>query len=243
LRSRAAQAYDTPGPRQTPGTGEQPLRHIVYFHGFASSPRGRKIALLRERLEPEGFRLFAPDLNVPSFEKLDFKTMARLAVWEARKRLPAVLVGSSLGALVALEVARRAPAAPLVLIAPALGFGARWIDRLPAGDSIPVFHFGEERQIPIHRRFFEQMARAETDGRPPAVPVISIMGSRDESVPVDQVREVWRRWESSGELAAGSRWIEIAGGDHGLVAHIDRIAAEIREAADLTARPVSRSPC
>jgi alpha-beta hydrolase superfamily lysophospholipase len=171
------------------------------------------------------------------------KTMARLAVWEARKRLPAVLVGSSLGALIALEVARRAPAAPLVLIAPALGFGARWIDRLPAGDSIPVFHFGEERQIPIHRRFFEQMARAETDGRPPAVPVISIMGSRDESVPVDQVREVWRRWESSGELAAGSRWIEIAGGDHGLVAHIDRIAAEIREAADLTARPVSRSPC
>jgi pimeloyl-ACP methyl ester carboxylesterase len=197
--------------------------------------------LLREKLEPSGFRLFAPDLNVPSFEKLDFKTISRLAVWEARKRLPSVIVGSSFGALVALEVARTAPAAPLVLIAPALGFGSRWLEKLPAGETVPVFHFGEERQVAVHRRFFEEMARTDVDREPPPVPVIAVMGARDESVPPDQARRVWRRWESSGQLRPGSRWIEIAEGDHGLIEHVDRIAAEIREAAALPAQPVLRA--
>ena len=207
------------------------MRHVVYFHGFASSPGGRKIALLRENLEPLGWRVVAPDLNVPSFEKLDFKTMVRIGVWEARKQLPAVVVGSSLGALVALEVSRLAPVTPLVLVAPALGFGRRWMEKLPAGETVPVFHFGEEREIGIHRRFFEQMARIDADRDPPAVPVTAIMGSRDESVPIAQVREVWARWESSGGLVAGSRLLEIADGDHGLVAHVPVIADAIVAAA------------
>ena len=189
------------------------------------------MALLRETLESDGLRVFAPDLNVPSFEKLDFKTMVRLGVWEARKRLPAVMVGSSLGALVALDVSRVAPVAPLVLIAPALGFGPRWMDKLPAGESVPVFHYGEERPIPIHRRFFEEMSRGHSDRDPPAVPVVAIMGARDESVPVAQVREVWSRWEASGSLLPGSRLVEIPEGDHGLVGHVDTIASEIRRAA------------
>lgn len=184
--------------------------------------------------------MFAPDLNVPSFEKLDFKTMVRLAVWEARKRLPCVVVGSSLGSLVALEVARRAPVAPLVLIAPALGFGERWLEKLPAGESIPVFHFAEGREVPIHRRFFEEMSRADSDQEAPSVPVIAVMGSRDESVPVDQARSVWRKWEISGQLGPGSRWIEIPDGDHGLVSHVDRIAEEIRAAAALPVSPIPR---
>jgi pimeloyl-ACP methyl ester carboxylesterase len=207
------------------------LRHVLYFHGFASSPAGRKVALLRQELEPQGWRVFAPDLNVPSFQKLDFKTMVRLGVWEARKRLPAVLVGSSLGALVALEVSRIAPVAPLVLIAPALGFGSRWLEKLPPGETIPVFHFGEGRQVPIHRRFFDQMARNGADSEPPSVRVTAIMGDRDESVPIGQVRETWRHWESSGGLVAGSRLIEIRDGDHGLVAHVGMIAGEILSSA------------
>src|SRR5438445_5467805 len=36
---------------------DAPLKNILYLHGFASSPKGRKIALLRERLEPEGLRV------------------------------------------------------------------------------------------------------------------------------------------------------------------------------------------
>jgi hypothetical protein len=53
------------------------------------------------------------------------------------------------------------------------------------------------------------------------------MGTDDESVPFVQVREHWRRWEGSGRLFPGSRFVEVAGGDHGLVEQMPAIAAEI----------------
>jgi len=186
---------------------------------------------LREVLAPEGFRVIAPDLNIPSFEKLDFKVMARVSFWEIKKHLPAVVVGSSLGAMVALEAARIALAAPLVLIAPALGFGSRWIETLPPGDPVSFFHHAEGRELPIHRRFFEEMARVKADREPPAGPVTLLMGTHDESVPFGLVREVWGRWQKSGRLHSASRFVEISGGDHGLIEHVGAIAQEIRSAA------------
>jgi pimeloyl-ACP methyl ester carboxylesterase len=191
------------------------------------------VEALRKILDPSGFRVVAPDLNIPSFERLDFRAMSRIALWEMKKHFPAVVVGSSLGALVALEAGRTALAAPLVLIAPALGFGRRWIEKLPPGDTLPFFHHGEEKELFIHRRFFEVMAGADADRDPPPTPVTILMGRRDESVPFDLVRGVWTSWEESGGLAEGSRFVEIPDGDHGLTAFVDQIAEEIRLAAAL----------
>jgi len=180
-------------------------------------------------------------LNIPSFERLDFRAMAKIALWEMKKRMPAAVVGSSLGALVALEATGAAPAAPLVLIAPALDFGARWLKDLPAEEFLPFFHHGEERELPIHRRFFEEMSRVEPDGEPPAVPVTILMGRKDESVPFDLVRGVWERWRESGRLDSRSRFLEIPEGDHGLTDHVARIADEIRRSCDLPREPAAVS--
>jgi pimeloyl-ACP methyl ester carboxylesterase len=207
------------------------LRNVLYLHGFASSPRGRKAEALKGILEKEGFRVLAPDLNVPSFERLDFRAMSRMATWEMKKHFPAVVVGSSLGALVALAAGRFAPTAPLVLVAPALGFGRRWIEKLPPGESLSFFHHGEGRDLMIHRRFFEDMAAADWERDPPETPVVVIMGSSDESVPFGAVRRVWESWEASGRLREGSRFLEIPGGDHGLIDQVDLIAGEILGAA------------
>jgi hypothetical protein len=159
--------------------------------------------------------------------------MAKLSFWEIKRHLPAVVVGSSLGALIALEAARIGLKSPLVLLAPALGFGARWTEKLPEGDPILFFHHGEGRELPIHRQFFEEMARVDSDRDPPPVPVTVVMGTRDESVPFELVGEVWRRWEQSGRLPADSRFVEITGGDHGLLDHVDRIAEVFRCAVGL----------
>lgn len=204
---------------------------VLHLHGFGSSPRGAKVQALRKILEPEGFEFHVPDLNVPSFERLDFQAMVRAALQKARAVNPAVIVGSSLGALVALEVARQGVEAPLVLIAPALGVADRWKTAIPNGDLIPVYNYAEERELKIHRAFFDQMERITVDRDPPPVPVVMIMGRRDESVPFDRVEAVWRGWERSGRLLEGSRMIEIADGDHSLTAFVDLIAAEIRAAA------------
>lgn len=203
------------------------MKNVLYLHGFASSPSGRKVTALKEILRPRGLRVIAPDLNIPSFERLDFRAMAKVSVWEMKKHLPAVVVGSSLGALVALQAQRIVPLAPLVLIAPALGFGHRWVEKLPAGDPIAFLHHGEEREIPVHRRFFEEMARVDADREAPATPVTVLMGRLDESVPFDLVEETWKRWLGSGRLHEESRFIEIPDGDHGLTSHVDLIADAI----------------
>jgi pimeloyl-ACP methyl ester carboxylesterase len=200
---------------------------ILYLHGFASSPRSGKIELLRPLLERDGIELTTPDLNVPSFEALDFEQMVSLAVSEAKRIDARAIVGSSLGGLTALEVAHRGIDAPLVLIAPALGVSHHWLERIPSGDPINVFNYAFGREAPIHRRFFEQMSRIDSDRDAPRQRVIVIMGTDDESVGFEPVERTWSRWLP--HLAPGSRFVRVEGGDHGLTAHVDVIAGAIRE--------------
>lgn len=206
------------------------MHSILYLHGFASGPGSAKVRGLRELLAPDGIELNAPDLNAPSFEKLDFEAIVQRALDAGRAVPPAAVVGSSLGAMVALEVVRRGMRKPLVLIAPALGIADQWLARLPDGDPISVYNHAREKNAPIHRAFFEQMARVDSDRNNPAVPVTLIMGRNDESVPFDRVAAVWRRWQESGGLPAGSRFVEIAEGDHGLTAFANILADAIRQA-------------
>jgi len=77
------------------------------------------------------------------------------------------------------------------------------------------------------------MAGTDADRDPPGMPVTILMGRRDESVPFDLVRGVWTRWQESGRLAAGSRFVEIPDGDHGLTESVDQIAEEILRAGAL----------
>jgi pimeloyl-ACP methyl ester carboxylesterase len=202
---------------------------VLYIHGFASSPQSAKLVALRTVLGSD-IELSSPDMNAPSFEKLDFEAMMKRALDEARRVPPDVIAGSSLGGIVALELVRRGVIAPLILIAPAVGIGERWASKLEPGDPIEVFNHARNAQAPIHRAFFEQMAKVRPESEPPATRVIAFMGRKDESVPFDWVRGVWESWTKTEKLVAGSMFIEIAGGDHGLVAYVDMIAREIRGA-------------
>lgn len=200
---------------------------VLYFHGFASSPKSQKVLALRDLLG-EQVTLRAPDMNVPSFEHLDFEAMMKVALDEAGRMVPDVIAGSSLGALIALELVRRDVVAPLLLIAPAVGVGERWGSKLPAGDPVEVFNHARNGTASIHRAFFEKMATVRPEAETPRAKITVIMGRNDESVPFEWVRGVWETWTRSGKLVAGSKFIEIAGGDHGLVAHATLIAAMIR---------------
>jgi pimeloyl-ACP methyl ester carboxylesterase len=202
---------------------------VLYFHGFASSPASAKITALRPLLG-DAIDLVTPDLNVPSFERLDYEAMIEHALHTGLAMNPRAIVGSSLGAIVALEMVRRGLNAPLVLIAPALGLAERWKQQLPDGDLIVVFNYAQRAKVPIHRAFFEQLIAVRVDELPPPVRVRAIVGKADETVPFEYVERVWQRWEASGQLVDGSSLIELAGGDHSLVDHTDVIAREILNA-------------
>src|SRR5438552_10305847 len=206
------------------------MTSVLYFHGFASSPASAKIAALRPLLAAHGIELNTPDLNAPSFESLDWNAIVAVALEAAHQQTPRAIVGSSLGGLVALEVVRRlageGAGAPLVLIAPALGIADRWKTKLPDGDPIIVFNHARGANAPIHRAFFEQMFNVRIDDEPPPVRVVAIMGTNDDTVPFDRVQKTWRRWKSRG-LAAGSKFVTIEGGDHGLTAYADVIEREV----------------
>ena len=202
---------------------------VLYLHGFASSPNGRKALAIGDSLRRYDIHLEAPDLNVPSFESLDFDSMVDSAVDSYKRSQARVIVGSSLGALVALETARRVAPAAIVLIAPALGIADLWTNRISTADPIWVFNHALEAETPIHRAFFERMERVDVDAYTPRSAVTVFMGSNDESVPFRRVRRIWDSWEKSGELPAGSRFVEIPEGDHGLVEHAAEIAHTIHQ--------------
>lgn len=203
------------------------MHSVLYFHGFASSPKSEKVRKIRELLQARGIEINAPDMNVPSFAKLDFQAMVQRALEAAAERPPDAIVGSSLGALVALEIVRRGVRKPLVLIAPAIGVVEFWLGRIPQGDPVEMYNYAIGAKAPIHRAFFEHIVTVDSDRDAPAVPVTVIMGRNDESVPFDRVAGVWKRWE--GSLVPGSKFIEIGEGDHGLVAHADVIADAIEK--------------
>ena len=218
-----------------------PRARVLYLHGLASSPRGRKVEALRRVFASEGIEIDAPDLNAPDFARLDFDAMTARAREASSARPPAAIAGSSLGALVALALAPGFPEVPLVLIAPALGFGRRWIEKLPPGDPLLFFHHGENREMPIHRRFFERMASLDVDRTPPAASVTIVMGREDESVERRDgrvVRPVVQVQAGVGRLAEhqrGAGGISQRGQARGLEQHPVRDRRLSRELLDLPA--------
>src|SRR5262249_55435152 len=141
-----------------------PVRHVVYLHGFTSSPLSLKAQRFGRELATRNVGFSCPDLNQPSFETLTVTRMLGQIRDEIAsvRRGPIGLIGSSLGALVAIHAAaadRVASGADgpepridrLVLLAPALDFGS---DRAgPLGEAgiaewrssgkMLVFHHGD----------------------------------------------------------------------------------------------------
>jgi len=83
--------------------------HLIYLHGFASSPASSKAQYLAARASTAGFTLHCPGLNEPDFSTLTVSRMIAQVerVMAALDPGPVALIGSSLGAFVALHVADR----------------------------------------------------------------------------------------------------------------------------------------
>src|SRR5687768_14374564 len=185
---------------------------IYYLHGFASSTASTKAAFFAEKLRGHGIQLCAPDLNEPDFSTLTITRMVEQitstidALPPAR---PVVLIGSSLGAFVAVHVAvqRSDRVVKLVLLAPALDFGGkraaplgdRSLEAWKATGSTNVFHYGYRRVIPIEYQFYVDACEYDCSDVELSMPIQIFQGRRDAVVDPSAV-ELWAKARPNVEL-------------------------------------------
>jgi pimeloyl-ACP methyl ester carboxylesterase len=168
--------------------------HIYYLHGFASSPRSKKAVYFAERLRPLGLRLRCPDFNEPDFSSLTMTRMLdRLAADVATlDSQPIALIGSSLGAVVAIHAAARLGGRidRLVLLAPAVMFprdapkvlGAERVAGWQATGTLDVFHHADGGMRPLSYGFYEDSVQYDAFAADVRQPTLILQGVRDASV-------------------------------------------------------------
>lgn len=206
---------------------------IFYLHGFASSARSSKAAFFAAKLAGNGIDLQTPDFNEPDFSTLTITRMIG-QVCARIDRLadgPVALVGSSLGAFVAVQAAlqRANRIQRMVLLAPALDFGAHpmrslgeaGLEEWRRSDRLDVFHYGYGRVIPVRYALYADARQYDCMNAMPAMPVQIFQGRNDAAVDPDTVE----RWALA---RPGIVELHMLDDDHQLLESLEYIWGEMR---------------
>ena len=202
---------------------------VFFLHGLSSSPGSKKGAFLRDRLARRGVPLHSPDLNRPSFEGLTLTAQVE-EVDRFLKAIPgdrpALLIGSSMGALVSLLFAAAHPTRVerVLLVAPAFRFvGARLaaaagfdLDAWEQRGFIPMEHYADNRIHQLGFQLVEDARSYDFDAISPRLPMLVIHGTGDELIPYDATQ----RWV---QQHPGVELIPITGGSHDLGEHLAKV--------------------
>jgi pimeloyl-ACP methyl ester carboxylesterase len=218
----------------------------IYLHGFASSIRSSKARAFAERLAAHEIPVQTPDFNLPSFESLTVSRMVEqtCAAIEEGSDEPIALIGSSLGAFVAVHAAARyaVPAARrrvdrLILLAPALDFpsnrmrelGRDVISTWRANGRLDVFHYGYGRMMPVGYALYEDAATYDAFALDLRLPILIFQGTRDTVVdPAVATRFARGRPNVT---------VQLLDDDHQLLASMPRIWDQSREFLGLSSLP------
>ncbi|MGB3201896.1 MAG: YqiA/YcfP family alpha/beta fold hydrolase [Nodosilinea sp.] len=188
------------------------MPQYLYLHGFASSPRSAKAQAMKTRLANLGIPLIIPDLNQGDFARLTLSRQIQQASDLILGQPDAtVLIGSSLGGLTAAWVAQQPAISDrikkLVLLAPAFDFLKQWLPRIGpepletwrTEGILPVYHYTEQRQIPLHYGFITDAQGYEDEDLGVNIPTLILHGIYDETISI----------EASRAYAAPRPWVRL----------------------------------
>ena len=210
---------------------------VFYLHGFASSAQSSKATFFANKLAQHRIAVETPDFNLPDFSTLTITRMVD-QVTEAVDHggdEPVVLMGSSLGAFVAVQAALRSPSTvgKMILLAPALDFGGnrmrqlgdRGIEEWRRTNRLEVFHYAYGRIMPVHYELYADARRYDCMSAALALPVQIFQGRRDDAVDPATV-EAWATQRPNVEL-------HMLDDDHQLLSSLEYIWKEVARFLDL----------
>jgi pimeloyl-ACP methyl ester carboxylesterase len=217
------------------------ITRVIYLHGFASSAHSTKAQFFASRFAEVGLPFVVPDLNAPDFGTLTVTRMIDdVGTLLAQGRPgPVVLMGSSLGGLVAWQSAARLgtllpqhPIAKLVLLAPALTFGRDRDDDFGPGvvdewertGTREIFHYGDNIPRQLHYEFYRDALTYAAANAPVDVPTLIFQGMQDELVKPQGVIDFCQ-----GKPNVSLRLLQDG---HQLYAHLDEMWQETRTFLD-----------
>jgi pimeloyl-ACP methyl ester carboxylesterase len=211
----------------SPRTSGEQLGAVLYLHGFASSAKSTKAEYLADRLHEQGIALRCPDFNAPDFSTMTLTRMLDQLEKELAESTggPATLIGSSLGATLAILAAARFAdrVDRLVLLAPAVMFAKpghhllppERIDEWRQRGSLPFFHHADNAERPLNYSFYEDTLQYDAFSADIRQPTLVFQGLHDASVDYRTV-EAFARVRPNVTLS-------LLDDDHQLIASLPKI--------------------
>lgn len=212
--------------------------NVFYLHGFASSAKSTKAGYFAERLRRHGIELRCPDFNEPDFTTLTVTRMLDHVQQDiATSREPAVLMGSSLGGMLAILAAAAFPnrVSRLVLMAPAVMFAKpghhlltpERIEEWRRRGALPFFHYAYNEERALNYAFYEDSLRHDAFEARFNQPALIFQGLRDTSVDHRTVEQFAR--------ARPNVTLSLLDDDHQLIASLPRMWDGVAEFLGLNA--------